>query len=138
MIDKINIRVYATIVKEGKVLSLHEEYVGQNLLKFPGGGLENGEGVLDCVQRELLEELNLRVKNIHHLYTQEEFLVSKFRNNEQLLTIYYCAEIVDEEDLMIMDPRIEKLEWIPLDIEENPFMLPIDKIAFEKLKSKYL
>lgn len=138
MIDKINVRVYAMIVKDGKVLALHEEYVGENLMKFPGGGLEYNEGVLDCVKRELQEELNIEVKNVEHLYTQEEFLISKFRNNEQLLSIYYLAEMVDENDLMIMDTCIEKLEWIPLDIEENPFLLPIDKIAFEKLKTKFL
>lgn len=126
------------IVKDGKVLALHEEYVGENLLKFPGGGLEYNEGVLDCVKRELQEELNIEVKNVEHLYTQEDFLVSKFRNNEQLLSIYYLVEMVDENDLMIMDTCIEKLEWIPLDIEENPFLLPIDKIAFEKLKIKFL
>lgn len=138
MIDKINVRVYAMIVKDGKVLALHEEYVGENLLKFPGGGLEYNEGVLDCVKRELQEELNIEVKNVEHLYTQEDFLVSKFRNNEQLLSIYYLAEMIDVNDLMIMDACIEKLEWIPLDIEENPFLLPIDKIAFEKLKTKFL
>ena len=80
MIDKINVRVYATIVKDNKVLVLHEEYVGEQLMKFPGGGLEFGESVLECVQRELDEELNVKVKNIEHLYTQEDFLVSKFRN----------------------------------------------------------
>ena len=138
MIDKMNVRVYAMIVKDGKVLALHEEYVGENLLKFPGGGLEYNEGVLDCVKRELQEELNIEVKNVEHLYTQEDFLVSKFRNNEQLLSIYYLAEMIDENDLMIMDTCIEKLEWIPLEIEENPFLLPIDKIAFEKLKTKFL
>ena len=134
----MNVRVYAMIVKDGKVLALHEEYVGENLLKFPGGGLEYNEGVLDCVKRELQEELNIEVKNVEHLYTQEDFLVSKFRNNEQLLSIYYLGEMIDENDLMIMDTCIEKLEWIPLEIEENPFLLPIDKIAFEKLKTKFL
>lgn len=138
MIDKMNVRVYATIVKDGKVMSLHEEYVGEQLLKFPGGGLEPGEGVLECVQRELEEELNIKVKNIEHLYTQENFLASKFRNDEQLLSIYYTAEMIDENDLLIMDPCIDKIEWISLDTEENPFPLPIDKIAFEKLKKKFL
>ena len=138
MIDKINVRVYATIVKDNKVLVLHEEYVGEQLMKFPGGGLEFGESVLECVQRELDEELNIKVKNIEHLYTQEDFLVSKFRNSEQLLTIYYLAEIIDENELLIMDPCIEKIEWVSLETEENPFPLPIDKIVFDVLKKKFL
>ena len=138
MIDKINVRVYATIVKDKKVLVLHEEYVGEQLMKFPGGGLEFGESVLECVQRELDEELNIKVKNIEHLYTQEDFLVSKFRNSEQLLTIYYLAEMLDENELLIMDPCIDKIEWVSLETEENTFPLPIDKIVFDVLKKKFL
>lgn len=138
MIDKINIRVYGAVVKDRKVLVLHEEYVGQNLMKLPGGGLEFGEGVLDCLHREFEEELNVKIKIKQHLYTQEDFLVSRFRANEQLLTLYYIVEIIDEEEFLILDPCIEKTEWVPIDTDENPFPLPIDKIAFEKLKQKFL
>lgn len=138
MIDKINVRVYVAILKDNKILALHEEYVGQQLLKFPGGGLEFGESVIECLQRELEEELNIKVKNITHLYTQEDFIVSKFRDNEQLLSIYYEAEMIDEKELLIMDPCIEKIEWISLSEEENPFLLPVDKVVFEVLKKKYL
>ncbi len=138
MINKINIRIYATVVKDRKVLALHEEYAGEYLMKFPGGGLEFGESVLECLHREFEEELNLKIQNIEHLYTQEDFLVSRFRENEQLLSIYYLAEIVDENELLIMDPCIEKIEWVSLDTNENPFLLPIDRIAFEKLKARLL
>ena len=138
MIDKINIRVYGAVVKDRKVLVLHEEYVGQNLMKLPGGGLEFGEGVLGCLHREFEEELNVKIKIKEHLYTQEDFLVSRFRTNEQLLTLYYIVEIIDEEEFLILDPCIEKTEWVPIDTDENPFPLPIDKIAFEKLKLKFL
>ena len=134
MIDKLNIRVYATAVKDGKVLVLHEEYAGEQLMKLPGGGLEFGEGVLDCLHREFEEELNVKINILGHLYTQEEFMVSRFRENEQLLTVYYLVEIIDENEFLIMDPCIEKTEWIPINTDENPFILPVDKIAFEKLK----
>lgn len=138
MIDKLNIRVYATAVKEGKVLVLHEEYAGQQLMKLPGGGLEFGEGILDCLHREFEEELNVKINILSHLYTQEEFVVSRFRENEQLLTVYYLVEIIDENEFLILDPCIEKTEWIPINTDENPFPLPVDKIAFEKLKERLL
>lgn len=136
MIDKINVRVYGLVEKDRKVLAVHEEYVGEHLMKFPGGGLEYGEGVLDCLKREFEEELNVKIKIREHLYTQEDFLVSKFRENEQLLTIYYLVDFLDENDFLIVDPMIEQTEWIPLDQTENPFQLPIDKIAFEVLQKK--
>lgn len=138
MIDKINIRVYAAALKDGKVLVLHEEYAGEQLMKLPGGGLEFGEGVLDCLHREFEEELNAQIRIVEHLYTQEEFLVSRFRENEQLLTIYYIVEILDETEFIILDPCIEKTDWIPINTAENPFQLPIDRMAFEKLKEKFL
>ncbi|QNS41913.1 NUDIX hydrolase [Chryseobacterium manosquense] len=138
MIDKFNIRVYAAAVKDKKVLVLHEEYAGEQLMKLPGGGLEFGEGLHDCLHREFEEELNVKINVLGHLYTQEEFLISRFRNNEQLLTVYYLVEIIDENEFLIMDPCIEKIEWIPIESDENPFPLPIDKIVFEKLKEKFL
>ena len=138
MIDKLNIRVYATAIKDEKVLVLHEEYAGEQLMKLPGGGLEFGEGLLDCLHREFEEELNVKINILGHLYTQEDFVESRFRDNEQLLTVYYLVEIIDENDFLIMDPCIEKTEWIPINTDENPFILPVDKIAFEKLKERIL
>lgn len=137
MIDKINIRVYALCIKDDKILALHEEYAGDFLTKLPGGGLEFGESVIECLKREFQEELNLEIEVIEHFYTQDDFLVSRFRDNEQLLTIYYLAEIKNEEDLLILDPCIEKAEWISLD-GDNPFLLPIDKRVFEIAKQKFL
>lgn len=136
MIDKINIRVYACILKDEQLMILHEEYAGEKLLKLPGGGLEFGEGLIDCLHREFAEELNVKIKILEHLYTQEEFVQSKFHDQEQLLTIYYTAEIVDEENLKILDPTIDFIDWIDIRAVENPFPLPVDRIAFEKLKEK--
>lgn len=137
MIDKINIRVYALCIKDQKILALHEEYAGDFLIKLPGGGLEFGESTIECLKREFMEELNLEIKVTEHFYTQDDFLVSRFRDNEQLITIYYLAEILNEEDQLILDPCIEKTEWFPLN-GENPFELPIDQRIFELAKSKFL
>jgi len=134
MIDKINIRVYGICLKNNSILALHEEYAGELLTKLPGGGLEYGESTIQCLKREFMEELNLHINIKEHFYTQEEFLVSRFKDNEQLLTIYYICEIEKEEDLLIIDPLIESADWLPLD-GENPFQLPIDRIVFEKLRN---
>jgi 8-oxo-dGTP diphosphatase len=138
MIDRFNIRVYAVAIKEGKILALHEEYAGKQLMKFPGGGLEFGEGILECLHREFDEGLNLKINIVGHLYTQEDFLVSRFRNNEQLLNIYYRVEIEDLEEMLIRDPCIDKVEWIDLSQKENPMQLPIDQIVFDLLQKAEL
>ena len=138
MIDKINIRVYAIYVNENQeLMALDEGYAGKKLVKLPGGGLEFGEGTLECLHREFAEELNLKIEVLEHFYTQEEFLASMFRENEQLLTIYYTVNILNLDELKILDDSIENVKWISLQ-EENPLPLPIDKIVFEKLKEKLL
>ena len=136
MIDKINIRVYAIYLNEkNELMALDEGYAGEKLIKLPGGGLEFGEGTIECLHREFAEELNLKIEVLEHFYTQEDFLVSRFRENEQLLTIYYTVNILNLEELNILDDCIENVKWISLH-EENPLPLPIDKIVFEKLKEK--
>ena len=138
MIDKINIRVYAIYLNEkNELMALDERYAGEKLIKLPGGGLEFGEGTIECLHREFAEELNLKIEVLEHFYTQEDFLVSRFRENEQLLTIYYTVNILNLEELKIIDESIEKVKWISLH-EENPLPLPIDKIVFQKLKEKLL
>ena len=138
MIDKINIRVYAIYVNENQeLMALDEGYAGKKLVKLPGGGLEFGEGTLECLHREFAEELNLKIEVLEHFYTQEEFLASMFREKEQLLTIYYTVNILNLDELKILDESIENVKWISLQ-EENPLPLPIDKIVFEKLKEKLL
>lgn len=118
-------------------MALDEGYAGEKLVKFPGGGLEFGEGVIDCLHREFAEELNLKIKVIEHFYTQEDFLVSRFRENEQLLTIYYIVDILNLDELKILDDSIEKIKWISLS-EEDPLPLPIDRIVFQILKNQLL
>lgn len=136
MIDKINIRVYAIYLNENnELMALDEGYAGEKLVKLPGGGLEFGEGTLECLHREFAEELNLKIEIVEHFYTQEDFLVSKFRKNEQLLTIYYQVNILNFDEMEILDESIENVKWISLQ-EENPLPLPIDKIVFQKLKEK--
>ena len=138
MIDKINIRVYAIYLNEkNELMALDEWYAGEKLIKLPGGGLEFGEGTIECLHREFAEELNLKIEVLEHFYTQEDFLVSRFRENEQLLTIYYTVNILNLDELKILDESIENVKWISLH-EENPLPLPIDKIVFQKLKEKLL
>lgn len=132
-IDKFNIRVYGIIIRDNKILALYENYVGEKMTKLPGGGLEFGEGTTECLERELMEELNIKVKNIRHFYTQEDFLLSKFRANEQLLTIYYMADFDEESKLTIKEESIDEIKWISIDENNNPFTLPIDRLVYGKL-----
>ncbi|SEN90358.1 ADP-ribose pyrophosphatase YjhB, NUDIX family [Flavobacterium sp. CF108] len=132
-----NVRVYAFCVNDNKVLALHESYAGSNICKLPGGGLEFGEGTIDCLHREFQEELNLKIEVVKHIYTQENFIVSRMKDNRQIFTIYYLVKILNMEELDVQISTIEKLEWFDINSETCPLVLPTDKIAFEKLKTDY-
>lgn len=135
-IDRFNIRVYALIIHQDAILILKEPYAGEILYKFPGGGLEFGESIIDGLKRELKEELNLDLTEASHFYTQEEFLVSKFRANEQLLSIYYKAKVDNIENLVRLDQSIQELMWIPLNkLSTQHVNLPIDQIVVTKVKA---
>lgn len=118
---------------------LHEPFRGELIYKFPGGGLEFGEGTRDCVSREFLEELNLKVVVQEHLYTQDFFVQNAFDSEEQILLIYYTASITasDLAKLQVNDPDIEEVLWIDVhQLDPTLFILDADKVAIEVYKKK--
>ncbi|MBO9586409.1 MAG: NUDIX hydrolase [Flavobacterium sp.] len=133
-LSSFNVRTYAICESNNKILALYEYHKGQLFCKLPGGGVEFGEGILDCLHREFLEELNVKIEIIEHLYTQEHFVESILDDGRQILLIYYIVKITNLEDMKISTPDINRFEWI--DVNENPFVLPTDKIALDRYREK--
>jgi 8-oxo-dGTP diphosphatase len=102
-----NIRVYGILTgPAGEVLVSDEFIRGGQYTKFPGGGLEFGEGTRDCLKREFMEEMNLPVTVTDHLYTTDFFQMSAFNPEHQIISIYY---------------RVEALEKIQVPLRSKPF-----------------
>ena len=59
-----NIRVYGVLINQQNQVLVSDEYIrGSYYTKFPGGGLELGEGTRDCLKREFKEEMDLERRN---------------------------------------------------------------------------
>src|SRR5690554_235041 len=131
-----NVRVYALCIENNKVLCVKEPFASKMVVKFPGGGLEFGEGTVACLKREFKEELNLHIETGNCFYIQEEFVKSLAKDQKQLLMLYFKARITDKENLKITDDKIEASFWIDIH-GENPFTLSVDQIVFKKLQTEY-
>jgi 8-oxo-dGTP diphosphatase len=107
-----NIRVYGILVNEQKQVLVSDEFIrGNYYTKFPGGGLEFGEGTRDCLKREMKEELDLDVEVGEHLYTTDFFQLSAFNPEHQIISIYYLVRPLEE----IKAPLRDKI----FDFDEN-------------------
>ena len=145
MEKKFNVRVYGLLLNEQEeVLVTDEIRAGMQMTKFPGGGLEFGEGILDCLKREWKEELGIDLKEVKHFYTTEFFQESVFRKTDQIISIYYLVSVAPNTNIKTNSKAFdfEKKEegaqifrWISVgSTKENELTFPIDKIVFEKLK----
>jgi ADP-ribose pyrophosphatase YjhB (NUDIX family) len=141
-INRFNIRVYGVLMHEGKVLISHETYHEHSFTKFPGGGLEYGEGPEECVLREFKEELDLEVRIVRHLYTTGFFQRSAFRPNDQVVSIYYLlsAENLDPQAILNIhnqnEIESERFDWVPMpELHEGLMTFPIDKKVLRDILS---
>ena len=86
----ISIRVYGILLNDARQVLVSDEFIrGSYYTKFPGGGLEIGEGTRDCLKREFMEEMNLKVETGEHIYTTDIYQKSAFDTAHQILSIYY-------------------------------------------------
>src|SRR3984885_1988661 len=92
----ITIRVYGILINENKQVLVSDEFIrGGYYTKFPGGGLEFGEGTRDCLQREFKEEMDLAVAFGDHLYTTDFFQLSAWNPQLQIVSIYYWVTALE-------------------------------------------
>lgn len=150
-----NIRVYGILINEKKQVLVSDEFIrGKYYTKFCGGGLEKGEGTIDCLKREFMEEMNLKIEVTRHLYTTDFYQQSAFNPEHQIISIYYYVKALeeiqvplrtkpfefDEQQLLMYKEKGETetfrfIEWT--DFAADAVTLPIDKIVAGLVKKDH-
>lgn len=143
---QFNIRVYAIILDyAGDNILLSDEFInGQNITKFPGGGLNWGEGTIDCLKREAIEEFGQEIDIINHFYTTDFFQKALFFENQQLISIYYKAKFIEDPRFPISTAIFnfpesiqgeQAFRWFPVEkLSSDIFTFPIDKKVAKMLR----
>lgn len=124
---KFNIRVYGIWIHNNRILVNEEIIRGEKVIKFPGGGLDWGEGTIDCLKREWKEELDIDIDVLDHFYTTDYFQHSAF-DDSQVISIYYLVSGTEPEAAITNQIDGEKTYWTDIkDISADTFTLAIDK-----------
>jgi 8-oxo-dGTP diphosphatase len=145
---KYTLRVYALIINEQKEILLSDEYqLDMKMVKFPGGGMEYGEGTIDCLQREAMEEFGQPLVNIRHYYTTDYYQPALFHKDHQLVSIYYLAGFSEEIRFKVSDgpfdiPEMkngqQSFRWAALSgIREEDLTFPVDRKVIRMLKVQF-
>lgn len=140
--SKFNLRVYALLINEKQEILLSDENrFGKFFTKFPGGGVEHGEGIQEALFRELQEELHLEISGADFFYFNEFHQASAF-DQSNLVAFYYIVNIqkaavpLQEEGYTIPFEQEQELQrWKAIqELQKDELTFPIDQKVLEKLK----
>lgn len=147
---KFNVRVYFFLLSaagptgENRILVSDEVIAGRRCAKWPGGGLEFGEGPRDCAKREAEEELGQSIELGPLVHATGTFVQSAWRPNEQVLCHYYLARLVEPAAFRVTDApfdfepgRNQSFRWESLStFGPDQLTFATDREAFRVLKGE--
>ncbi|SHJ01326.1 8-oxo-dGTP diphosphatase [Geosporobacter subterraneus DSM 17957] len=117
----------AIIRNKEKILIAQRQELGEHHLQweFPGGKLEIGETPEECLRREILEELNLKIKVLDIF----KVVYHAYQNKTILLLSYICDLLGGEGEALACND----FQWIGLEDFKNYTYVEADLPIVEKI-----
>ncbi len=112
--------------RDGKILlGKRRGSHGEGAWAAPGGHLELGEEIEACVRREILEETDLTVKNVHFGTITNDIFPEEPRHYVTIIMVCdYAAG-----DLKNLEPhKCEEWQWFGWDELPEPVFLPLQNL----------
>lgn len=114
MNDKPVIGLAVIVKKDNKVLiGKRKDIAGHDTWGFPGGHLEFGETPEEGVKREVLEETDLKIKNIK-LATITNDIRKEFKHNHYV-TLFFTADYKSGDVINKEPHKCSEWKWIAWD-----------------------
>jgi len=121
----IRVRVAGILIKNGKLLLVAHNKNNNVYWLLPGGGVDFGESLTEALEREFLEELNIKIKVKDLLLISETIFPSGER---QILNICFCCEYIDGEYLLGSEQRLHDFGFFSEDeIKEIKILPPLNR-----------
>ena len=135
-------RVYGFLINNSRqVLVSAERFKGIPLIKFPGGGVEWGEGLQDALIREFKEELKISIRVNENIYFNDFPVESAIDKRYQVQAFFYHVEPLEPmrfSTVLSLEPpekNTENFIWVDLEnLSEELFTFEIEKQAARTLK----
>jgi len=137
-----NLRAYGLLINESnEVLLSDEREYGMDFIKFPGGGVELGEGLIEALKREFVEECNVEIEVLSHFYTTDFYEKSSF-NESQVISVYYIVKAISPLELNFKvdvfdfdEQSTQSFRWTKIsNLKEEDVTFKTDKAVVRLLK----
>lgn len=85
---------------------------GDDIFELPGGRIDEGESVNDCVMRELREELNIDLSSVVLNYVHSEQVMHTRDNRMQMMIAFSMVLPEDICNKIQFSDEVAEMDWV--------------------------